>query len=602
MLKRSIAVALFAALPAAAYNGGYNMELAQFKETSKLTNSFSFSQEVSRNVSMNVDAAFTANRSIDLDRFVDGRTGNASLRWTPMDRIELASTVTRVIQIEERFGDTILDKVENTATGQIRYAPASWASVQIGLGFHFMDSDESLGDSTIARHDDGGVRNFNISVQKPLFSRLASSISLSENRIMGQQRENGNDDLAARMNYSLPGLFEGGSMSVEIGATRLFSTFTDSGYSQRQQDWRHSVTFTLPRFSEAVSMQVSTGWNWSKRYWEYESRPGVEDPRDRLERGRRISGVVGWMMNEDLSLDIDLSRAVDRSDKKRTGFMGGDLYDVYDIADDRRLNATLTYTPGRSSVVFQRSIQLRRYDTMGTWPGFGGLDQDNSDRDELREVLSVKAEIPVSSRLTLLGVVSGQNSETIYLKSEYSGNSRNSARYAVSPGYRYDLGSGWDVSHTLEISADYTTYRFPEVSTANDLLFRRMQSNFQFQRLSSDSTTLGFQHVLRFQDQGSFADALYSRSEESINSTLTVNSGFHMGRTIGITPSYSYEYSRRKYLASFIAPREDNLHHVGLRTRMALGSGLLSLNLTRTFYTDERPSYWNASVGFNYRF
>lgn len=214
----------------------------------------------------------------------------------------------------------------------------------------------------------------------------------------------------------------------------------------------------------------------------------------------------------------------------------------------------------------------------------------------------MKAEIPVSSRLTLLGVVSGQNSETIYLKSEYSGNSRNSARYAVSPGYRYDLGSGWDVSHTLEISADYTTYRFPEVSTANDLLFRRMQSNFQFQRLSSDSTTLGFQHVLRFQDQGSFADALYSRSEESINSTLTVNSGFHMGRTIGITPSYSYEYSRRKYLASFIAPREDNLHHVGLRTRMALGSGLLSLNLTRTFYTDERPSYWNASVGFNYRF
>lgn len=177
MLKRSIAVALFAALPAAAYNVGYNMELAQFKETSKLTNSFSFSQEVSRNVSMNVDAAFTANRSIDLDRFVDGRTGNASLRWTPMDRIELASTVTRVIQIEERFGDTILDKVENTATGQIRYAPASWASVQIGLGFHFMDSDESLGDSTIARHDDGGVRNFNISVQKPLFSRLASSIS-----------------------------------------------------------------------------------------------------------------------------------------------------------------------------------------------------------------------------------------------------------------------------------------------------------------------------------------------------------------------------------------------------------------------------------------
>lgn len=602
MLKRSTVLALFLALPAAAYDIGYNMELSQFKETSRLSNSFSFYQAVSRNVSLNVDASFSANRSIDLDRFVDGRSGNAGLRWTPVDRIELASTVTRIVQIEERFGDTILDKVDNTATGQVRYTPAGWASVQIGLGYHFMDSDESSGDSTITRHDDGGVRNFNISVQKPVFSRLASSISFSENRIMGDERENGNDDLAARMNYSLPGFFEGGAMSVEIGAARLFSTYTDSGYSQRQQDWSHSVSFTVPPFSEAVSMQVSTGWSWSKRYWEDEDQPGIEDPRDRLERSRDISGVLGWEMNDDLTLDLGLSRSVDRSDKKRTGFTGDELYDIYDLTDDRMLNATLTYSPGGSSVIFQRTIQLRRYDTRGTWPGFGGLDEDNSDRDELREVLSVKAEIPVSSRLTLLGNVSGQNSETVYLESEYSANSRNSATYTVAPGYRYDLGADWDISHILEISADYTTYRFSGLSTGNDLLFRRMQSTFQFQRLSTDSTTLGLRYVLRFQDQGSFEDALFSRSEESMNSTLTINSGFHLGRTIGITPSYSYEYSKRKYLASMIDPQEDNLHHAGLRTRMSLGEGLLSLNLTRTFYTDERPSYWNASVGFNYLF
>lgn len=600
MLKKTIAV-LMLSTPALAYNIGYNLGLSQFKETSTLSNSFSFVETLSRTVSLNMDAVFNADRSNDLDRFVDGRTGNAGLRWAPSNRIELGATVSRTVQIEERFGSTILDRVDNTATGQIRYSPAGWVSLQIGLGSQFQDSREISGDSTIDRHDDGGVRNLDISVQKSLFSRLSSSFSFGENRFLGDERDTGSDDLSARFSYAFPGAFDGGSVNIQLGASRLFTTYSDSGTSLRQQDWNHATTFTLPRFVETLNIQVGTGWTWANRYWDIEDEPAAEDPRDRLERGRDLSGQVSWWILDNLVSDLSFSRVINRSDKKRSGFLGDELYEVYEISDDRLLNATLTYTPGGSRITFQRSIQLYKFDTVGFWPGYGdSLYQDNSDRDELREVLSLQVEIPVTQRLKLLGGVLGQNLETIYLKSEYSGNSRNSSTYAVSPGYEYDLGRGWDIGQSLKISADYTTYRFQEGSVGNDLLFRRMESSFYLQRIHSDSTTLGIQHRLRLQDQGTFEGSLYSRSEESITSILTLNGGFRIGEGIGITPSYTYEFSRRNFLASTIDPQEDNLHQVGLRARVSLGEGILSLNLRRTFYSDDRPSYWNASVGFNY--
>ncbi len=602
MLKKMIAVLMLSvSTPALAYNIGYNLGLSQYKETSTLSNSFSFVENLSRTVSLNMDAVFNADRSNDLDRFVDGRTGNAGLRWAPSNRIELGATVSRTVQIEERFGSTILDRVDNTATGQIRYSPADWASLQIGLGSQFQDSREISGDSTIDRHDDGGVRNLDISIQKSLFSRLSSSFSFGEDRFLGDERDTGMDDLSARFSYAFPGAFDGGSVSVQLGASRLFTTYSDSGTSLRQQDWNHASTFTLPRFVETLNIQIGTGWTWANRYWDIEDEPAEEDPRDRLERGRDLTGQVSWWILDNLVSDLSFSRVINRSDKKRSGFLGDELYDVYEVTDDRLLNATLTYTPGGSRITFQRSIQLYRFDTIGSWPGYGdSLYQDNSDRDELREVLSLQVEIPVTQRLKLLGEVQGQNLETIYLKSEYSGNSRNSSTYAVSPGYEYDLGRGWDIGQSLKISADYTTYRFQEGSVGNDLLFRRMESSFYLQNIHSDSTTLGIQHRLRLQDQGTFEGSLYGRSEESITSILTLNGGFRLGEGVGITPSYTYEYSRRNFLASTIEPQEDNLHQVGLRARVSLGEGILSLNLRRTFYSDERPSYWNASVGFNY--
>ncbi|HRY60865.1 MAG TPA: hypothetical protein P5266_01620, partial [Candidatus Fermentibacter sp.] len=210
-MMRGFLLLLALASLAPAYDIGYNLGLEQVKETSKLLNSFSFAEAISSTVSMSLDASFTADRSYQLERFIDGRSGNAALRWNPQDRIELSSAISRSISLQERYGETIEDQVDNTATGQVRYLPADWASVLIGLGFHFKDSEQISGDSTLDTHDEGGVRNFSVSVQKPLFDRLSTSFSMTEGRVMGEQLDTGSDNLGARFGYAFPGAFEGGS-------------------------------------------------------------------------------------------------------------------------------------------------------------------------------------------------------------------------------------------------------------------------------------------------------------------------------------------------------------------------------------------------------
>lgn len=602
---RAAALIMAAASCAGAVDLGYSMSLEQMKETSQLVNTFSLSQELLSRITLDMGATFAANRSIDLDRFVDSRIGSASVAWSPTERIQLSSGVTRNVLLEERFGGTVQDQVENTASGQVRYTPSDWISLDVSLGTHFQDYVRLSGDSTQSGTNSGGLRNLALSIQKQLFGRMSASLGLLENRTLGSASDNGSDGLTGRVAYSFSDDYDGGSLVVEVGADRFFTTWEDSGDSHREQVWSHQITLTLPTFFERVSIQLGNGWDWDKRYWEDPADTLSQgDPRDRLQRIRNVSGRLNWTMLDDLSASVEIGRSLDRNDRKRSSTGYEQLFDVYDVADDRVFSTTLTYTPGRSRITFVRNIQLYRFDTMGTWFGPGdSLYEDNSDRDELREVLSLDFETPVSDRLTLLGAVQGQNLETIYLKSEYSANSKQSSTYSFIPGYRYDLGDDWTVSHSIKLSADYTTFRFPESSySGDDLLLRKVDSNIQVLNISTDSTMLGVGYRLRLQDQGSFEGGVYSRSQESVNSTVTLNAGFHPGGSIGITPSYSYEYSRREFLVSPIPPQIEHMHHLGLRTRMALGEGLLSLELTRTIYADDRPSFWNAMVGFNYVF
>jgi hypothetical protein len=359
---------------------------------------------------------------------------------------------------------------------------------------------------------------------------------------------------------------------------------------------------------EDVAMEISTGWYYSNRFYEYDDPDSAStqgDVLDRKEFSRDISSSLRYQMMDDMKLSLNLSRDILRVDQKRTATGVETLFDTYYIDDDRMFSATLDYTPGDCRISFYRAIQLLKRDTYGTWTDIWGIQHtDNFDYDQTRQVLSLTSQIPISDRITLDALIQGQSRETIYIMAEQSGNSKRSSTYIIEPGVEYDAGGDWTLDESVQFSADYTTFLFPETSTAgSDLLFRRVTTNSSFQRVSQDSTLLGISHIFRFQDQGSYSNSVFLRSEEIINNIIKLNLGFHVSRSIGLTPSYAWEYQRRNYLAESYPPRIEHIHHVGLRTRMDLQRGTLNLNLTRSFYSDEgRDSYWKASVGLNYQF
>jgi len=590
------------------YNINYSVDLTQYKDTRTLTNSFSFNQQISERVSLNLNTSFTANRSDDLDRFTDNRNGTARISWKPTAEIELATSLRRTINMEDRFGSMVQNKVDDTATGEIRYWPADWLSLDLGLGVHFYDSRYASGDTIATKYDDGAVRNASISLNRNILDLVSTSISFSEDRTYGDQTDTGGDNLLVRMNYGFPEMvFDGGYLSVQVGARRNFVHYADSLTTHREDGWNHSESFVLPEFLPDISIEVGTGWSYTTRFWE---EGGVDslggDVRDRKGAIRNVYSSIRWNILENLDLDFSIARDISRTDRWRQGTGVDTLSGIYDVIDDRNLTATLTYSPGESRISFTRVIELYRYDTYGSWfDSWGNEYTDNSDRDELREVLGMTVDIPLNSRLTLKGTLSGQQRDINYLMTEQSGNSKTSSVYSFAPGFSYDLGELWKIDSSVKFSADYTTYLFPSVSTSgSDLLFRNVTSLFSLQRVASDSTQLGISHKFRFQDQGSYENAVYSRSEESLSNTISLFGGFHISSDLGVTPSYSWEFSKRAYPGNeMLEPKIEHLHHVGLRTSMSMSSGTLQIRITRTFYSKvSRPSYWRATVGFNYLF
>ncbi len=597
---------MFASLKAVSI--GYDISLDQIKDKSSLMNSLSLYQQLTSRISLNANASFNAEKNQDLNRFIDSRSGTANLTFTPVRGVELGINLSRSISFEEKNNELIRDRLSNTTAGQIRYTPASWMSINIGLGAHFIDYMNPSGDSIITGHDQGGVRNVDISMNRALFQGMSGSISFSENRTLGYQTDTGNNNLSIRMNYEFPEAYGGGGLNAQIGATKLFTTYKDSNRTQRQDDWSSSLSLVVPTPYDRLSMEISTAWDFSDRFYEYadpDSGSGDGDVLDRQQRYRNLSSSIRYQIMDNLSLNMSLSRNVIRIDQKRTATGVSTLFNTYYVDDDRLFRASLDYNPGTSRISFYRTIQLLKRDTYGTWTDVWGVEhRDNNDYDQLREVLSLSAEIPLSSRTVLKTVIQGQSREIIYIMSEQSGNSKRSSTYSIEPSFSYNAGSDWTLQQSVQISADYTTFLFPECSTAgSDLLFRRITTQSSFQRVSQDSTTLGLNHIFRFQDQGSYDNSVFQRSEEVIGNTIKINLGFHVGSDIGLTPSYAWEYQKRNYLAQSIPSRVEHIHHVGLRTRMSLNNGTLSLNVTRSFYSrDDRQSYWKAGVGLNYQF
>ncbi len=587
---------LLLAFTATAWDFTYNLNMEQIKETTSLTNSFSVSDAISRTVSLNGSGSFSANRVDGLDQFTDFRTGSGWISWKPVNGVEMSSTFAKSISLEDRYGSRVRDDRTESATGAIRYSRGSWLTTNTAVGIQRRDYISTSGTGS----NDGNFYRVSASVSKTVFNELNTSVNFKENRSYGSETNNFSDGISARMSYYFPGEYRGGSISAEVSGDRNSVNYLDSLESHIGDSWSHSESLELPELIPGVFIDISTSWSGERKYWESTQPDSTQvDPRNDDRTGRVLRSNLMWEMADDIELDFSFSRSTtDREDIVEI-YGSGDSYKLDESTDDKLLNITLSYTPGRARVVFQRLVELFSYDTAIDDGDTTSVYTHDYDRDEYRDLLGISGSIPLSSRFTITCAMTGQQRSSYYLMASQSANSKTASTYSFHPGYRYDMGNNWKISQYMKITANYTTYMFEEASS-DDRLFRRIEESFSLSRISPDSTTLGISHRFTFNDQGTFNNNLFLRTEESINNRITVDAGFHISSKVGLTPSYAYEYALRNRMGLSI--KTDHIHHVGIRSVIAVMGGTLNTNITRTFYSSSgRVSYWKASVGFNVR-
>lgn len=595
-MKKNIFL-LVLALTANAWDYTYSLNMDQIKETTSLTNSFSVSDAISRTVSLNGSGSFSARRSDGLEQFMDYRTGSGWISWRPIYGVEMSSTFTRSVSMEDRYGSRVRDERTGSASGSLRYSRGRWLIVNTSVGLQERDYTNSTGSGS----NDGDFYRVSATINKTIFNDINSSVDFRENRSYGTERNNFDGELSARISYYFPEEYKGGSISAKISGNRNSVIYIDSLENHYGDQWSHSENLELPELIPGVFIDVGTSWSGDLKYWASSDPDSTQvDPEndDRTQRG--LTSNLMWEMAEDIELDFAFSRSFTGREDVIKVYGSEDSYKLNESTDDKLLNITLSYTPGRSRVVFQRVVGLYSYDTAIDNGDTSSVYSHDYDRDEYRDLLGISASIPFSSRFTVSCSMTGQQRSSYYLKASQSANSKTASTYSFGPGYRYDLGKDWKISQNMKITANYTKYIFPTI-TSNDRLFRRLDESFSLSRVSSDSTTLGISHRFTFNDQGMFGNNLYSRTEESINSRLTVDAGFHISSKVGLTPSYSYEYAFRNRMGLYLETI-NHIHHVGMRSIIKTMSGILNATITRTFYSNSnRNSYWKAAVGFSLR-
>jgi hypothetical protein len=588
-------------LAAAGADFSYSLNMDQVKETSSLTNSFQAVETISSTVSMSANGTFKAERSTGLDRFTDFRSGTGAVNWRPIGGIEMSASFLQSLSFEDRFSSRVRDDRTNSATGSIRYARLTWLNTSLSVGLQNIDFSRQSGDTLITGNNDGDFYRVNATVTRTLFSVINTSFGFTENRTYGNETENASSNLSARMNYSFPDSYRGGSISAQVESSSNSVLYIDSLEKRVGESWLHSETVQLPEVIPGVFMDFTTRWTADEMYFENtDPDTSYTDPRNDQRSGRSLSSNLLWEASDNVSMDFSFSRTIDNRENTTTAYGADDFYTLQEESDNKQLNITLSYSPGGSRIVFQRLVELYSYDT-DILDADTLLYRNDFDRDEYRELIGISASIPLSSRFTITCGMNGQERSTYYLMASQSANSKKSSSYVFNPGYRYDLGNRWKLSQNMKITASYTNYLFPDEAGVSDRLFRRLDESFSISRVAADSTTLGISHRFTFNDQGTFDNSVFLRSEETVNTSVTLDAGFHVSSSVGITPSYTYQYYLRNRMSLGIRS-VDHIHKVGMRSSIQAMGGTLRANISRSFYNDPaRDSYWIASVGFDIR-
>jgi hypothetical protein len=583
---------------ASAWDFSYDLTMDVVKETTTLTNTFAASNAISRTVSLNGNGTFTAKRAEGLSQFTDYRSGSGWLNWNPLEGIEMSTTFTRAISLEDRFGARVRDDRTDSATGAIRYSRGSWLNTNVAVGIRTIDYLVSTGQ----RNNDGDFYRISSTVNKTILNGINTSIGFTENRSYGNETNNFSDGIQARVSYYFPDEFMGGSLNADISGDRYQIIEVDSLVNTIGEAWSHSESLELPVVIPGVFIDFSTTWSNDTKYYESAFPDSIQvDPRDDDRSLRSLNSNMFWEMTENIELDFSFARTLGEMEKITEVYGSENTYLLNESNDNKQLNVTLTYSPGGARIVFQRLVELYSFDTMIDNGDTSSVYTNDFDKDEYRELIGITSSIPLSSRFTITCGMNGQQRSAYYIMASQSANSNTASTYTFNPGYRYDIGNNWKLDQNIKLTASYTNYLFPEATRSEDRLSRRLDEFFSLSRVSSDSTSLGISHRFTFSDQGTMENDIFLRAEESLNNSITLNGGFHVSSNVGITPSYSYQYVTRNRMDLMIKT-VDNLHHVGIRSAIAVMGGMLNANITRTFYSSSsRESYWNASVGFNIR-
>ncbi|MEA3265633.1 MAG: hypothetical protein U9P42_01640, partial [Candidatus Fermentibacteria bacterium] len=409
---RYIYCVLIIALNVSAWDFSYNLNMEQFKETTSLTNSFSVSEAISPTVSLNGSGSFTAKRSDGIEQFTDFRTGRGWISWKPVTGVEMSSSFDKSISMEDRYGSRVRDDRTESATGSIRYSRGNWLTTNTAVGIQRRDYITSTG----VGNNDGTFYRISASVNKTVFSAINTSINFKENRSYGNERNNFSDGLSGRMSYYFPGDYRGGSISAEISGDRNSIIEIDSLENRFGDSWSHSESLELPVIIPGVYIDFSTNWSGDRDYYKSVFPDSLPvDPRTNDQISRALRSNLMWEMAENMELGFSFSRSI--TERENVIELSGleETYKLNESTDDKLLNITLSYSPGRARVVFQRLVELYSYDTMVDDGDTSSVYTHDYDRDEYRDLLGISSSIPLSSRLTITCAMTGQQRSSYYL-------------------------------------------------------------------------------------------------------------------------------------------------------------------------------------------
>ena len=167
------------------------------------------------------------------------------------------------------------------------------------------------------------------------------------------------------------------------------------------------------------------------------------------------------------------------------------------------------------------------------------------DRDRLSNRISMDFNFKPRKKLTTKLAGEYSEEQSVYVRSEASGNNSTTRKYKVNGSYTIKTVRNLNITQAYDLSAVYTYYHYGE---DRNTLIRgsNVQTRFGipvFRGLNAD-----LNHSYKFQDQGSYTDQGgsrgYNRSTETESHVLSLGCNYKFGTLLRVVVNQSYSLQR----------------------------------------------------------